>query len=526
MHCVPQKKHLYAPAYLVLALALTFLHVHLVNAQDCNGNGILDVCDIDCSAFSVCDQPGCGMSQDCNGNGIPDECDPLIAFSDERTISTSCDEAFSVFSADLDGDGDADVVSASLRDDKIAWFENTDGLGSFGAEQIITTAADGANSVFVADLDGDGDADVLSASLWDDTIAWYENTDGLGSFGSQRVITNIADGAIDVFAADLDGDQDNDVISASREDDTIAWYENMDGLGTFGTSHVISTNADYVLAIHIADLDGDNDNDIISASAVDGVIGWFENLDGLGTFGNRQIINPGGAGGTTTVYAADLDGDGDMDVLSSSGSINGIILWYENIDGEGNFNSIQAIASNIDGLWSVIAEDLDNDNDVDVLYADKRRDRIAWFENVDGLASFGPEQVISSSAEGAVAVFTADPDGDGDIDVFSASSRSDKIAWYENMTNDCNANTIPDECEPDADDDGIPDDCDLPCGSLQLGDVDGSGTVNLADVGTFATAVLDPTSLTGDPLCAADINQDDNVNGADIQDFVNLVLAP
>jgi hypothetical protein len=54
------------------------------------------------------------------------------------------------------------------------------GQGSqFGSQQVITTAADGAESVYAADLDGDGDMDVLSASLVDDKIAWYAN-DGRG----------------------------------------------------------------------------------------------------------------------------------------------------------------------------------------------------------------------------------------------------------------------------------------------------------------------------------------------------------
>ena len=48
--------------------------------------------------------------------------------------------------------------------------------------------ANGARSVYAADLDGDGDADVLSASRFDDKIAWYENTDGKGAFGNQQVI--------------------------------------------------------------------------------------------------------------------------------------------------------------------------------------------------------------------------------------------------------------------------------------------------------------------------------------------------
>ena len=56
----------------------------------------------------------------------------------------------------------------------------------FGSQQIITTNADKAVSVYAIDIDGDGDMDVLSASQYDNKIAWYENTDGQGNFGSQR----------------------------------------------------------------------------------------------------------------------------------------------------------------------------------------------------------------------------------------------------------------------------------------------------------------------------------------------------
>ena len=56
----------------------------------------------------------------------------------------------------------------------------------FAAQQVITTLADTALSVFAADVDGDGDLDVLSASSSYDKIDWYENTDGAGSFGSQQ----------------------------------------------------------------------------------------------------------------------------------------------------------------------------------------------------------------------------------------------------------------------------------------------------------------------------------------------------
>ncbi|MDG1983105.1 MAG: VCBS repeat-containing protein, partial [Planctomycetota bacterium] len=84
-------------------------------------------------------------------------------------------------------------------------------------------SANGANSVYASDLDGDGDADVLSASYSDDKIAWYENLGG-GVFGLQQAISTSADGATSVYATDLDGDVD--VLSASEGDDKIAWYEN------------------------------------------------------------------------------------------------------------------------------------------------------------------------------------------------------------------------------------------------------------------------------------------------------------
>ncbi len=50
----------------------------------------------------------------------------------------------------------------------------------FGPQQIITTNADATRSVYAEDLDGDGDMDVLSASFDDDKIAWYENSCILG----------------------------------------------------------------------------------------------------------------------------------------------------------------------------------------------------------------------------------------------------------------------------------------------------------------------------------------------------------
>ncbi|GAG56249.1 unnamed protein product, partial [marine sediment metagenome] len=188
----------------------------------------------------------------------------------ERVINTSADVAFSVFAADVDGDGDLDVLSAFSDGDTIAWYEN-DGDENF-TEHVISTSAQSARSVFAADVDGDGDLDVLSASQDDDTIAWYEN-DGDENF-TERVIST-TNGASSVFAADVDGDSDLDVLSASFWDNKIAWYEN-DGDENF-IERVISTSANNAISVFAADVDQDGDLDVLSASFSDDKIAWYEN---------------------------------------------------------------------------------------------------------------------------------------------------------------------------------------------------------------------------------------------------------
>ncbi|MCH7785103.1 MAG: T9SS type A sorting domain-containing protein [Bacteroidetes bacterium] len=349
----------------------------------------------------------------------------------DQIISTDADHARSVYAADIDGDGDMDALSASRGDDKIAWYENTDGLGNFGPEQIISSEADHANSVYAADIDGDGDMDVLSASRGDDKIAWYENTDGLGSFGPEQIISSDADHALSVYATDIDGDGDMDVLSASENDDKIAWYENTDGLGSFGAEQIITTDADHAISVYAADIDGDGDMDVLSASEDDNKIAWYENTDGLGSFGPEQIITTD-ADHANSVYAIDIDGDGDMDVLSASREDNKI-AWYENTDGLGSFGPEQIISTEAEKARSVYATDLDGDGDMDVLSASEDDDKIAWYENTDGLGSFGPEQIISTDADHARSVYATDIDGDGNMDVLSASRGDDKIAWYKNL---------------------------------------------------------------------------------------------
>lgn len=224
----------------------------------------------------------------------------------------------------MDGDGYIDILSTSANDDKLSWYKNTDGLGTFGS-QINILSID-ASKLYCADFDGDGDLDILYTSYHDDSINWMQN-DGFGNFGDQQVISGLADGAQRVFAADIDGDGDMDALSCSTLDNKVAWYKNS-GTGMFGDQQIISINAMGVVAIYAADMDGDGDMDVLSASLNDNKIAWYENTDGLGTFSDENIISVN-AIGATSVFVGDFDGDGDLDVVSASRQDNKV-AWYKN----------------------------------------------------------------------------------------------------------------------------------------------------------------------------------------------------
>ncbi len=348
--------------------------------------------------------------------------------SSERVVSTNADQAWSVFSADVDGDGDLDLMSASVTDDKIAWYENDGANNPSFTEQVISTTANGAQSVYAADVDGDGDIDLLSASNSDDKIAWYENDGATDPAFTERVVSTSANYALSVFATDVDGDGDIDILSASQFDDKIAWYENDGNPDPSFTVRIVSTNADGAFSVYAADVDGDGDIDLMSASASDDKIAWYEN-DGAANPSFTERVVSTSADGAVNVFATDVDGDGDIDLMSTSFHDNKI-AWYEN-DGVADPSfSEHVISTNTVDPYSIFAADVNGDGNLDLMSASKGDDKITLYEN-DGNQSF-TELVLSTNADGASSIYAADVDGDGDIDILSASQSDDKIAWYEN----------------------------------------------------------------------------------------------
>jgi hypothetical protein len=436
------------------------------NGIDCVNPGVGNCAAATIGATTCSTSTGSVKAMHCPASTYSDEAGAVVNGCIKRgfevdsslTISSTVDYANAVLGVDLDKDGDIDVISASYYDNKVVWYENKgsgSGSGSHShsfTEHLVTNIALGVSAIFAIDLDLDGDIDLLSASYIDNSIRWYSNN-GQQEF-TPHTVSSAALGASTVVAADLNNDGSIDIIAGSIVDDKILWFSN-DGQQIF-TAHVIATNAKGIRAVVTSDVDGDGNIDIIAATFDNDSITWYSN-NGAESFTSHLIT--ASADGSHSIFAVDLNQDGKMDIVSAS-TYDGI-SWYkqndnvnvnENVNVNPNVNANvnhvtftnYTITSNFMYTTSVYVADIDGDGDLDVISASSRDNMVAWYEN-RGLAETFTQHKITTNAAGAFAVYAIDMDLDGDIDVLSASRYDSKISMYENKQ----PNTpVPENCPP------------------------------------------------------------------------------
>lgn len=345
-----------------------------------------------------------------------------------------------VYAADIDGDGDLDVLGAASRgspytEGLVIWWENNASAGTW-TEHSVDSSFNGATCVYAADVDADGDLDVLGAAYQDHDITWWENTNGAGTSWTEHVIDGNFGAAEGVYAADLDDDGDMDILGAARAADLVSWWEN-DGTPRDGgwTEHTIDNACDGARNVYAADFDGDGDFDVIGANYNTGNLSWWEN-DGTPSDGGWVEHEMGWYYDASDVHADDLDGDGDIDIVASSDHFNLGVRWWEN-DGSGGTWTVHTIEQTYDDSLSVHAADVDGDGDVDVIATAYITDDIRWWENVDGRATTWSVHILDAAYNGARSEYVADLDGDGDMDILGAAMNAPGyglLTWWQNET--------------------------------------------------------------------------------------------
>ncbi len=336
-----------------------------------------------------------------------------ISFS-PHLIRDNFEATMSVFGTDVDNDGDMDILGAGYEPNGgILWWQN-DGEQNFTEHQISENFGD-ARTVYFSFINDDDYVDVLGASVDVNAITWWQNDENQ-NFSQYTIAANF-DGAHTVYAADVDSDGDMDVLGAAWVDG-FAWWEN-DGSQNF-IAHQISVNAP---GSCIYACPGANGVDVFgTVYAADGEIIWWQN-DGNQNFNEVTISFPW----VHWASAADLDSDGDLDIVGAS--CGSTMAWWEN-NGAGGFTQ-HTLSASFACAANVDVADLDADGDIDILGAGENVDDIRWWENIDG-QNFSEHSIAGGDFSGASGVSTADVDGDGDNDVLGAGNRADEIRWYEN----------------------------------------------------------------------------------------------
>lgn len=399
-------------------------------------------------------------------------------FSTARTIYQSeLNRPSDVALADIDGDGREDLVVASLYNEQIVWYPNQGG-NDFGSKQLISNTEGSPEKLFTADLDGDSDKDIVSweSNYSKETIVWYENMQPGISEGSPVDVT--AEWLDAVKIKDINGDSLADIIYA--DDNAVWWNENLGGRFARAEEVRGSDQAGMVKDIEVAELNGDQKKDIVvahekdSRTDEDGQIVWFQNRDS--TFSSSQILldslhNPtdlhmdkratdNGLFAVVTsdeyehyivefldisksitpsdtvlhrvpasmklIKLIDKEADGDRDFLVKNTFTN-VVGWMENT-GDGFRNYMDLAGLEVSG---VITEDIVGDSRMEIVLATITNDNVRWYQKTDSLYQKWEElnvKTVSSPTQ----IDAVDINQDGNPDVVSFSEGDDKLAWYEN----------------------------------------------------------------------------------------------
>ena len=246
-------------------------------------------------------------------------------------------------------------------------------------------------------------------------------------FGTPDAVNLMSAGIADITAADLDGDTLLDVIVALESGNAVFWQVNL-GDGGFGEPNYIDGALQGANSVYATDIDMDGDVDVAATGSYNTTyrVMWYEN-DGSGSFLSTFMID-GISSGPESAHAGDLDGDGDPDVAAAMNTGDQIV-WYRNQSDSG-FSDPFIITNLADGANNVQIVDLDGDLDLDVVSSSERDGKFAWYAN-DGNGNFGAQNVIGT-VTWATDFHVADMDGDLDMDLVGCTSSNDQIILYTN----------------------------------------------------------------------------------------------
>jgi hypothetical protein len=363
----------------------------------------------------------------------------LFKFS-ERLAQGGYNYAYGISAADIAGNGHLDLVTADTIVG-LYWLEN-DGKGNFVKHVIHRRNDEWLERHQIADLNGDGRPEIVSVDNWNGSLLYFQchgDPRDAGAWSYHYIAEGTLPGAYELTVADIDGDGALEVAASSwRKGNQFAWFDHVDGQWI---KHVIDENIGETRTMVAADFNKDGKVDLLGTAARGNLVVWYENPgDPANKPWKKHVIDviyrPNHA------HAVDMDGDGDLDVILAAGGLDiprvGMpcqIVWYEN-EGqpEKHLWKKHIICDSFPECFEAVAADLDGDGQMEVV-ASAWGDvgRIAVFKHRGDPRGPWDMQLLKDGWTNAETLFVADLDEDGRPDIVACAERgSNEVRWWRN----------------------------------------------------------------------------------------------